>query len=195
MLTFRCTGCGNCCRDLHVAVTGADLARLIAATGRTPEELVEFLTPDEVDMSGEPDGFIELRAGRRLMVLRRENDACRFLDQDQRCSVYAARPRDCAAFPFEVESPSLIDSAAGSPLIRRLELLSPERCEAAFDGSNDVRAIAANDSAQKSELDAYRSVVAEYNRQVARRRRFGHRVPDAQGFFDFLLASPRSVPA
>lgn len=191
MLAFRCTGCGNCCRDLHVAITGADLARLIAATGRTAEELVAFLEPGEVDMSGEPDGFIELRAGRRLMVLRHENDACHLLDGDQRCSVYAARPRDCVAFPFEVEPLSPVFTA-GEARIRRLELLKPERCEAAFDGSNDPGAIAANDSAREQELEAYRGAVAAFNRQVARRRRFGHRVPDARAFFDFLLASHRS---
>ena len=119
-------------------------------------------------MSGEPDGFIELCTGRRLMVLRRENDACHLLDDDQRCSVYAARPRDCEAFPFEVEA-SPIGSAVGEARIRRLELLKPERCEAAFDGSNDPGAIAASDSAREKELEAYRRVVADFNRQVARR--------------------------
>jgi Fe-S-cluster containining protein len=32
-LTFRCTGCGNCCRTLRVAVTALDVGRLAQATG------------------------------------------------------------------------------------------------------------------------------------------------------------------
>jgi Fe-S-cluster containining protein len=191
-LSFRCTGCGNCCRDLHVAVTSADVARLVAATGRPAADLVSFLAPDAVDMSGEPDSFIELREGRRLMVLRRENGACHLLDAEQRCSVYDARPRDCAAFPFEVE-PHPSNPSTDEPQVRRLELLQPGRCEAAFDADNDVRAIAATDSRRNAELRAYRSEVAEFNRQVARRRRFGHRIPDAQAFVEFLLASRPSV--
>jgi Fe-S-cluster containining protein len=191
-LSFRCTGCGNCCRDLHVAVTSGDVARLVAATGRPAMDLVSFLAPDAVDMSGEPDSFVELREGRRLMVLRRENGACHLLDGDRRCSVYDARPLDCAAFPFEVEAgPS--DPSADAPKLRRLELLQPERCEAAFDAHNDVAAIAATDSRRDAELRVYRSEVADFNRQVARRRRFGHRVPDAQAFVEFLLASRPSV--
>lgn len=192
-LAFRCTGCGNCCRDLHVALTGADLLRLVAATGRPGADLVAFLAPDDVDMSGEPDGFVELREGRRLMVLRRENDACHLLGADQRCTAYDARPRDCAAFPFEIEAPAPDAAGALAPQVRRLELLRPERCEAAFDGQNDPRTVAATDALREEELRAYRGQVATYNRQVARRRRFGHSIRDAQGFVDFLLASPARV--
>jgi Fe-S-cluster containining protein len=191
-LAFRCTGCGNCCRDLHVALTGADLLRLLAATARTATDLVVFLAPDAVDMSGEPDSFVDLREGRRLMVLRRENGACHLLDPDQRCSVYSARPRDCAAFPFEIET-ILAGASTGEPRVRLLQLLQPERCEAAFDARNDARAIVAADSARDSELRAYHRQVADFNRQVARRRRFGHRIPDAQAFVEFLLASAESV--
>jgi Fe-S-cluster containining protein len=187
-LAFRCTGCGNCCRDLHVAVTDADLLRLFLATARPALDLVAFLAPDAVDMSGEPDSFVDLREGRRLMVLRRENGACHLLDGDQRCSVYGARPRDCAAFPFESES-LRADVVVGEPRVRLLQLLQPERCEAVFDARNDPRVIAAADSVRDSELRAYRTQVAYFNRQVARRRRFGHRIPDAQAFVDFLLVS------
>ena len=61
-LSFRCTGCGNCCRNLRVALTALDVKRLAAATGKATPTLVEWLAPDTVDMSGEPGSFGALKA-------------------------------------------------------------------------------------------------------------------------------------
>src|SRR5690606_27050018 len=68
-LTFHCNGCGDCCRSLRIALTHHDLRRLAAGLGRSPASFVEWLAPDAVDMTGEPGSFVELRVGRRLMVL------------------------------------------------------------------------------------------------------------------------------
>ncbi len=68
-LTFVVTGCGNCCKSLRVAVTCFDVARLAASTAVLPRELVTWIAPDHVDMTGEPESFVELSEGRRLLVL------------------------------------------------------------------------------------------------------------------------------
>ena len=105
-LAFRCTGCGNCCRNLRVALTAADLSRLSAATGQPATALVEWLAPEAVDMTGEPSSFVELGEGRRLMVLAQQAGACVLLGPDDRCRAYDARPLDCRAFPFDFETNS-----------------------------------------------------------------------------------------
>jgi Fe-S-cluster containining protein len=180
-LAFRCTGCGACCKTLRVAVTHHDVLRLRAATGTPATELVAWLTPDEVDMTGEPDTFVELRVGRRLMVLAQRDGACTLLGADNRCRVYASRPRDCELFPF---APELDGSAA----LARLELLPFPSCEAAWDGSNDTRELAAAHARRERELDEYRERVSAWNRLARRRRRFRHSVGDAAAFLAFVGA-------
>jgi Fe-S-cluster containining protein len=181
-LGFRCTGCGNCCRALRVAVTASDVARLMAATGKAPTELVEWLAPSAVDMTGEPDSFVELSQGRRLMVLAQTDGACRLLDASDRCTVYAARPLDCQAFPFDFE-PS-------RPTALRLQLLPLSGCDHAQDGQQDRAALEAVDAQRWRELSTYQQQVGVWNRLARHRRRLGHRVGSAAEFLAFALGAP-----
>ena len=180
-LSFRCTGCGNCCRALRVAVTASDVARLAAATARPPGELVEWLSPSAVDMTGEPDSFVELSAGRRLMVLAQSHGACRLLGEDDRCTVYAARPLDCQAFPFDFERER-------SQAVR-LQLLPLSGCDHAQDGQQDSAALEAVDAQRWRELTSYQLQVASWNRLVKHRRRLGHRAGSAAEFLMFALGT------
>jgi Fe-S-cluster containining protein len=182
-LEFRCTSCGNCCRSLRVAVTALDVARLVRATSRPALDLVEFLTPEAVDMTGEPDGFIDLREGRRLMVLAQENAACRLLGKDNRCLVYSARPRDCQAFPFDFGLPSTPADA------RHLTLLPLAGCEYESGEHHDAHQLLATDTARWSELCAYKSFVARWNRRARHQRRLGHPVGSSALFIAKALAS------
>jgi Fe-S-cluster containining protein len=185
-LDFRCTACGNCCRDLRVAVTIGDVARLAAATGSAPDALVAWLAPDAVDMTGEPESFVELSEGRRLMVLGQRDGACQLLRADNRCGAYAARPRDCRAFPFDFDEPH-------RPGPRRLTLLPLDRCEYALDGQNDPTTLDADDRARWSELRDYQSVVARWNRRARHRRRLHYPIGDASSFLSFALAPPPEI--
>ncbi len=85
---FRCTSCGNCCRG--------------------PGSV--FFTPDELNAVFR---YLELRGEeqarlRRLVVQGEENGylvhrtagACRFLGNDNRCTIYPVRPLQCRSFPF-----------------------------------------------------------------------------------------------
>lgn len=179
-LTFRCTACGNCCRSLRVAVTGLDLARLAEATGSAPNDLVSWLTPDAVDMTGEPASFVELGEGRRLMVLRQHDGACHLLDANNQCRAYGARPRDCRAFPFAFESARVASD------VRRLTLLPLDGCEYATDGHNDAAALDAADRARWDELDDYQAIVARWNRRSWHRRRLHKPLGTAYDFLAFL---------
>src|SRR5437764_1206633 len=93
-LRFRCSSCGNCCRDLRVPLTHVDLRRLVDATGGSASQLVAWLPTHEVDLVGEPGSLVLLdhEACRSLMVLAQREGACVLLGSDQRCAAYQARP-------------------------------------------------------------------------------------------------------
>jgi Fe-S-cluster containining protein len=169
-----------------VAVTSLDVARLAVEAGKAAPELVAWLAPDAVDMIGEPQSFVELGEGRRLMVLRHERGACALLGADNRCTVYAARPRDCRAFPFDFER-----AAASNPDARRLTLLPLDGCEHAFDGQHDAAVLDAVDRVRWAELSAYQALVARWNRRAWHRRRLQQRVGDGAAFLAFAFALAR----
>ncbi len=183
-LDFRCTSCGNCCRNLRVAITARDLTRLLRATQRGPGDLVAFLAPDEVDMTGEPASFIELGVGRRLMVLAQEQGACRLLGPDDRCGSYEARPRDCRAFPFDFGLPR------ATPGARRLRLLPLDGCDYAQGGAHQERELRDADAERWAELSEYQAFVARWNRRAYHRRRLGRGVGTAAQFLDYALGAP-----
>src|SRR6187402_1885781 len=91
-LRFQCTSCGNCCRDLRVTLTDADLQRLLRATRLAPSELVSWVASDRVDLVGEPGSLVVLNSlsARVLMTLARSSEACQFLNAEDRCAVYDA---------------------------------------------------------------------------------------------------------
>jgi Fe-S-cluster containining protein len=184
-LGFRCTSCGNCCRELRVALTHHDLARLQTATGEAAENLVDWLAPDEVDMTGEPASFVELREGRRLMVLGKRNGACRFLDETLRCQVYGARPSDCRLYPFAIE-------ARADALTAKLALLELVPCENGHDGAENAEQLGAADLERWAELEAYQVLVARWNRLARHRQRLGHRARGGREFLEFLGRSQQA---
>jgi Fe-S-cluster containining protein len=85
-LRFECTGCGRCCTggDGYVWVDVTEIERLAQV----------------MDLSLDEFGRRYLRrVGARLALLERAGGECVFF-RDGACAVYAARPRQCASFPF-----------------------------------------------------------------------------------------------
>jgi len=181
LLRFRCTSCGNCCRDLRVPLTHADLRRLVDASGETAAQIVTWLEPDAVDMTGEPGSMVLLdHASRRaLMTLAQRASACRFLGADERCGVYDARPGSCRLYPFE---PSF--GRRGG--LRRLRLLPGSECEYARDGHNDPHALRMADEQRWAEHRSYLAQVGTWNRSQRHRARLGHALRGTSGFLEFL---------
>jgi Fe-S-cluster containining protein len=189
-LGFRCNGCADCCRNLRVAVTHHDVARLVAATERPASELVQWLSAREVEMAGEPGTLVELRAGRRLMVLAHSaGGACVLLDAANRCGAYGARPYDCQLYPFDV-----VRDAAGD--VTRLARLDRDGCGEQQDTRADLAELIDRDAARWRELAEYQARVARWNQLAAHRRRFRRRLGEAEAFLTFLGFEPAaSAPA
>jgi Fe-S-cluster containining protein len=98
-LRFQCTGCGACCSGgggYHVFVARAEAAAICAYLG--------------LSWAWFRRRYLG-RAARGARVLRLQRDSrCCFLGADNRCTVYAVRPRQCATYPFW---PELVSTRAG----------------------------------------------------------------------------------
>jgi Fe-S-cluster containining protein len=178
-LAFRCNGCGDCCRVVRVAITHHDLRRLALGLARPASSFLAWLAPDEVDMTNEPGSFVQLRTGRRLMVLAQRAGACHLLDPSQRCSAYALRPLDCRLYPLDIERD-------GAGTLVGLARLDPRGCGDEAGPPASLGELAASDEQRWRELGEYQSRVARWNRLAAHRRRFGRRLGDASEFVAFL---------
>lgn len=137
---------------------------------------MEWLAPDAVDMSGEPESFVELPEGRRLMVLAQRDGACALLGPDDRCRAYAARPRDCRAFPFDFQP-----SSDGR---QHLALLPLTGCDYAEDGDSHLPTLASEDAERWRELREYQRWVGAWNRQAWHRKRLFKRLGSAAEFLE-----------
>ena len=183
---FRCTGCGDCCRLHRVPLTASDLARLVRATALPAPALVDWLAPEQVDMSGEPESFVLLPLGRRLPVLAHaaavretSESACRLLTANQ-CSVYAARPACCRTFPLE------LDDAVESGK-RRLTVLPDARCPGSFDGLDVSNEALRRLDERSAELRHHIDLVREWNQRQRRRHLANSRLDCADAFLAFAV--------
>ena len=86
-LRFKCTRCGRCCRgEGNVWVTDAEIESLARLEGTSTDEFRRSHVR---------------RHGREGQVLgQKQNHDCIFWDDGTGCQVYAARPRQCATYPF-----------------------------------------------------------------------------------------------
>ncbi len=148
--------------------------------------LIDWLSPDELDMSGEPESFVLLPAGRRLPVLahaRRgselQESACRFLDAN-RCTVYRARPSCCRTFPVELDG-------EGDPAKQRLTLLPDAACPGVFDGPDRSAELRRSLLDRSRELREHVELVQEWNRRQRRRRLANRRIESAAAFLAFAV--------
>jgi len=89
-----CTQCANCCRVSEVGITDRDIDKLTKFLGVTREEFIRDST--QRDEAGD-------------LILKKTEAGCVFL-KDNLCTVYEARPHNCANFPHLVRGTGSIDS-------------------------------------------------------------------------------------
>lgn len=89
-----CTQCANCCRVTDVGITDRDVEKLAKFIGVTKDEFLRNSTAR--------DEFNDL-------ILKRTEAGCVFL-KDNLCTVYQARPQNCANFPHLVRGSGSIAS-------------------------------------------------------------------------------------
>jgi uncharacterized protein len=80
----ECLSCGNCCKKMTPTFTVADIKRISGYFSMTPDAFKEkWLTFDKKDGDWQ-----------------NVKQPCQFLNlADNKCSIYAIRPADCAGFP------------------------------------------------------------------------------------------------
>lgn len=178
-LKFRCTGCGNCCKDPLLPLTDADVRRIAKHTGDAPGDIVRWVDRHGIDMDDEPEAFVRLRQGKRVMVLRQQGGRCRYLGEDDRCSIYSARPLGCRVYPLD---PHLYRDGS----IKRLRVVKATPCPYELDGKNDLEELLELDDRYQTAHGDYNDKVAEWNRTEERRRRAGKAPRTSSAFLDFL---------
>jgi len=178
-LKFRCTGCGNCCKEPLLPLTDADVRRIARRTGDPPSEIVRFVDKNAIAMDDEPEAFVTLRQGKRVMILRHERGGCRYLGDDDRCQIYTARPLGCRIFPFDPRW-------AKDGTLRRLKLIQAAECLYESDGVNDVDQMRTLHQAYEAATRDYQDKIATWNGLQTRRRREQKNAQTAREFLSFL---------
>ncbi len=178
LLSFRCTSCGNCCKEPLLPLTDADLRGIVKRTGDRPRDIVRWVSRHEIDLD-EPEAFAILRAGRRLMVLSHKKNGCRYLGKDDRCTIYGARPLGCRVFPFDA-------SFKKNGELRRLKLIPAAECLYEMDGDNSVDHIRKGHETFDRQTDRYHERVADWNHTQLQRKRKGLSAELPNAFFEFL---------
>ncbi len=107
---FKCLRCGRCCKDpaTIVTVTVADILALATHLGLGVDELMSMLGFYQLSESVSKDQIekmvthpIMTERGLAFVGLLKGGDGkCIFLNEENLCTNYAARPKVCRTFPF-----------------------------------------------------------------------------------------------
>lgn len=156
-LKFRCTGCGNCCRDTLVCLTDGDIRRIVDGTGRSPLEFVRFYTHEEISMSIHDPLWVKFSDQKAVMGLRSIKDHCIFLDnQTNRCTIYEHRPVTCRDHPFNA---TFSDSGA----LEKISLSRIVPCPHAWDGNVSRRELRTVQTLNERQEESYLKKVRDWN--------------------------------
>ena len=179
LLKFRCTGCGNCCKEPLLPLTDGDVKRIAKGTGEKPQDFIRWVDRHGIEMDDEPEGFIMLRNGKRVMVLRHTRGGCYFLGKDNRCTIYKSRPLGCRIFPFD-------GTFSKDGKLRRLKLIQAADCKYELDGKNDVDELYKLDTRHEEAGHDWHDRIADWNKAQTARKRQGKAAGTAREFFTFM---------
>ncbi len=155
-LNFSCTGCGKCCKvDGDVWLAPEEVPPIAKHLGLDLSEFRSNYVKAEITPS---DGNEE----ESWMCLKRDEGACVFLGEDNRCSIYDHRPIQCRTYPFW---PSLLsdeeawlDEAVLPDEIPISEGSSDRHWSAELGGCEGIAITTTNDG-EESELDDESTII------------------------------------
>lgn len=78
-----CLNCGNCCKTISPRFKKPDIERISKYLGMKQGEMIDTY----LRLDGDGDYVVK-------------KSPCPFLGSDNYCSIYEARPRDCANYPY-----------------------------------------------------------------------------------------------
>lgn len=158
-LNFRCTGCGNCCRDTVVCITDSDVRRIVEGTGKAPREFVRFYSHEEIAMSENDPLWVKFKDHKAVMALRSVHDRCLFLDDKTNlCTIYEHRPVTCRDHPFNV---TFSDTGA----VAKISLSKIVKCPHAWDGDIRRRELRRVQTWNERQEESYLRQIQEWNRR------------------------------
>lgn len=117
-LPFDCTGCGKCCKVKGTVVMSPK--EVLAAANFLNISVSDFKnlyveeeqdlkmhrdTTGEGETNNSVQGWVKLRDQGKSKIATRESgpsslSACIFLDENNKCKIYEARPMQCLSYPF-----------------------------------------------------------------------------------------------
>ena len=187
LLKFRCTGCGNCCKETIVMITDHDVRRIVDGTGKAPREFVRFFGEGEIRMTKRHPFWVRLATRRVVMGLRWGRNRCLLLDKEDRCTVYEHRPLACREHPFNI-------TVSESGAVTNLSLSKVVDCPHELDGHVTKKELRAISKWNEDESGEYQGHVKDWNR----RRTGGRSRTDFMEFLGFAwneAAKPHSAPS
>lgn len=111
---FKCLRCGNCCKDKNTLVnlTFMDILRIQKYLDYDYKQLMEVIgfyifenepTEDQIKQMVVPP--ILTQRGKAFVALKKAADGrCVYLNENNECKIYGARPNICRTFPFHFHS-------------------------------------------------------------------------------------------
>lgn len=160
-------------------LTDEDVVRITQRTGDEASQFVRWVDRNGIDMDDEPEAFVRLRQGKRVMIMRQGPGGCHYLGKDDRCTIYGSRPLGCRIFPFD-------PTYSKDGKLRRLKLIQATDCQYELDGANDAGAVQDLHTRHEAATARYQARIAEWNQEQKRRVRQGKRVQTARDFLSFL---------
>ena len=160
-LNFRCTCCGNCCREPIVLITDADIRRVQELTKQPAHEIADFYPTSEIEWGLENPGWIKLESGWHIMGLVRKKDGCQYLGEDDLCGIYEHRPVTCRRYPFDVEFDE-------NEELSLLGINDSVECPYELDGQNSRQSIKALVDWEDEEEQPYFKLVDRWNKRKKR---------------------------